>query len=342
MVLAAGLGVAIATHAQGSTQSWVPQVDPTSATAVPTAISCSSGAQCVIATSDGSYLDTPNHGTSWSVAPTQGSTGPTITGAVTCTVSFCLALSSAGVVSTLTTSDGSVSGVSSGPLLSSSSPLSFTGVSCTASGSFCLALANSGEGSGGVATYAEQTWSRVQRQGTSATGWEPQPTWQHVTFHGGPLNPQCVANGVCEAASMYGVWRTTDGGRTWVEQKSLNVDSPSPLSCPTVDDCVLSDFDDTGTPQLLITKDGGEKWTTVAVPDATLGGVVACPTVRRCYVSSGGDIYTSTTFGTTWSHMTAPSGATIRDIACATNSRCWAVGYDNVHRAQRGLIWSLS
>jgi hypothetical protein len=93
---------------------------------------------------------------------------------------------------------------------------------------------------------------------------------------------------------------TTDGGNTWTpEQLPASVVAPvlRGLSCPTVNDCWASGYDENvrGIPDqsvLLGTTDGGSTWSTVtfsgpSFPDGI--GRISCPTANICVANGVGE-----------------------------------------------------
>ncbi|HKU67831.1 MAG TPA: hypothetical protein VJP85_08645 [Candidatus Baltobacteraceae bacterium] len=222
--------------------------------------------------------------------------------------------------------------------------------------------------------YAGAAGGGVWKTTNAGQSWEPVFDKQDVQSIGAiaidPANENVVWVGTGEGAPRNdvipgdGVYRTSDGGRTW--QRVLALSSAlvakieiDPRDPNTVLVGVLGDpFADSSDRGMYRTSDGGETWHKTLYVDARTGvsdmdasrtapGVVFAGmwTYRRTGWSSQsgstqGGLYKSTDFGATWQRLTGgglPSGATGRigiAVAPSNDRRVYAL-----IESKAGLLW---
>lgn len=197
-------------------------------------------------------------------------------------------------------------------------------VSCVAGG-FCLAVKNSvvSTSDGGA------TWKLM-----------PMPSIKSGDYLAAV---SCVTSTVCWTASFYGlVFKTTDGGRSWVQESvPAGVTQITALYCLDLDHCWAAAVDAPDT--VIRTVDGGATWVTSNLPregSEALG--IACPTVTVCWASGAvqvpnqsgqleveGVIFGSSDGGANWSVAQIYSseyGSVLIGMSCANPDDCAAAG----------------
>jgi photosystem II stability/assembly factor-like uncharacterized protein len=111
------------------------------------------------------------------------------------------------------------------------------------------------------------------------------------------------------------------------------LDDLTAISCVSPSDCVVAGVitqafppDDT----TISTTDGGTKWTETAsdLQDVAINGL-SCTSTTQC-VLVGGDIWTTSDFGGTWTSRTVPTSpqifSTFYGVSCGSSLDCVAVG----------------
>jgi len=236
---------------------------------------------------------------------------------------------------------------------------------CTASGSFCLDTASTGEGAlpGGREVVIAMTNPLAKLLPTVAL--IPRIAVKLETFlpanvtDFGVSSASCPTSLVCEGVSGFGVWRTSNGGASW--QRQLGPDSPllsrglSTVVCPTISTCLAG----TGNGSFVITNDGGQSWHTITTPwsltsiqvqGAIVSGI-ACISRTNCvatiweYNSSGhlrdartALIVSTANAGRTWSQQYSQLGGVLNNISCSTTLGCFAGGWEAGTRSNTALF----
>ncbi len=121
------------------------------------------------------------------------------------------------------------------------------------------------------------------------------------------------------------------------------------ISCSSPDACtaVGDDVDGNNFVHALIDRWNGHTWTFQKAPMIDQAWSVACPTATSCYVTTGSLVGVIAHWnGSAWSQQTIPSGfAASGDVACASDTSCWAIGVQNRSTATlvhwNGARWSV-
>jgi photosystem II stability/assembly factor-like uncharacterized protein len=136
------------------------------------------------------------------------------------------------------------------------------------------------------------------------------------------------------------VLSTTDGGATWRRHSPVppwvvgNHGDPPLLTCPTVRDCYVVQYNVYTTPKnapavILATHDGGASWHRSAVAADTVLEDIACSGAGTCRAVGTTGIYASSNGGMTWQQELMKDGEqppALFGIACPAVDTCYAVG----------------
>jgi photosystem II stability/assembly factor-like uncharacterized protein len=164
-----------------------------------------------------------------------------------------------------------------------------------------------------------------------------------------PTVLSCLTNKVCFGLS-HGMWRTTDGGRSWSIMAPVR-EVPDVFSCSSSVDCAVG----TSAGSVDFTIDGGRRWTRSALPGAEptvcstacdstyfVTGIACSPTGQTCIVTiayrqlpaSLPPIFETTDRGRSWSSMSLPTSPYLEllSLACVHGGVCWAGGQLGDHR----------
>jgi hypothetical protein len=303
--------------------SWTVVTSPNSGTSsFLTGVTCASASQCwaVGYYNNGSMTQTLTeewNGTAWVIIPSanQGTNQPNFLDGVTCTsASNCWAVgyyNNGGVTQTLTERwDGTLWTVVNSPNTSSSQNNQLAGVTC-ASASDCWAAGKFNNGS--VDQTLIEHWN--------GTSWAMVGSPSTSSFQNNQLNAV-----VCGAQS-----------ECWSVGKSN------------------SGFVD----QTLVERWNGTSWVIANSPDTIGGGSlnsVTCASASECWSvgrSNNGSVDPSLIAhwnGTSWAVVNSPNALTpwstqLQDVACASASECWAIGYsgalDPLIERWNGNSWAI-
>lgn len=158
-----------------------------------------------------------------------------------------------------------------------------------------------------------------------------------------PTSTICTAVGL-DAKDNAAVFRSTDGGGTWVAQTfSARTAFPYTVSCPTVAFCLAMgvagihpDY-----PSFIETANGGSKWTTYPEPN-NLGNSTfnqtTCATPTNCFIVQSETVFRSTDLGVTWKALTQTGWKGIRLFDCVRASDCLVIGTDSQGDLEFGRI----
>jgi len=149
---------------------------------------------------------------------------------------------------------------------------------------------------------------------------------------------------------------TTDGGARFTTSASAPGESMINLSCPTARDCVAigaRDRDRGGRygfePGVVaITHDGGATWSSGTLPQSTgFFPPLTCIDTHHCYAlgqfsfRQTSDMLASADFGRTWAVRRLPASVPdpqLDELACASDSTCYASGWNAVPRKVDGRV----
>jgi len=156
-----------------------------------------------------------------------------------------------------------------------------------------------------------------------------------------------VTNG---SPGFYGdarIFKSIDGGTTWVEQTNsmtTDVDNLSAVSCDG--DVVVITNDDTAEYQF--TNDGGTTMTLVTTPDNPINDVFVLSQTKIWFAADGGDIYFSSDKGASISTQAdgdggGPTAQNLNSIHFSDSQLGYAVGNANafVRSTDGGTTWTL-
>jgi hypothetical protein len=305
--------------------TWIIQKFP-GRSSQPSAISCSTTSSCVAVSSLGglhaSRFVTRDGGTTWSTSydPSFGSS----LNSVTCLSSgTCYGAGNwaGGKVSATGLLEVSYNfGASWKRVHIPTTATSVEGVSCSAS--TCLALFSQ---PGDVSAVAHL------RGGHTVGAAIPLDSWFQTSAFTCATTSRCLAvgNAVGTSGATAAIAVTSNAGRNWSLVRPLSTPAElSGVACPTRSTCVAVGWEigRTFSPIVLMSDDGGTKWRLVL----KLGGIahqfsgVVCPSTSTCdAIGSTSLVYRSSNAGRTWRRVAFPlRGASLREIACATSSRC--------------------
>jgi photosystem II stability/assembly factor-like uncharacterized protein len=229
-------------------------------------------------------------------------------------------------------------------------------LSC-ASSSFCMAVGETLDGTGGTAVSTSDggaSWTRSTLPSSQT-----------------PLSLiACDAPGDCLAVSEDGVLRTVDGGGSWSSTSGAGTAFPaSGMACPTPTSCVavggMAPGDGNPTATITVTADGGATWAEVPLPtypqDASSSGAlqaISCGSTTTCTAVGGGIgprggpgvgvIFTTTNGGSTWRAHGAPPGmGGLAGVSCSGPLDCVVNGTDplagtamSAATTDGGALWS--
>jgi len=234
-----------------------------------------------------------------------------------------------------------------------------TQLSCPSSET-CEALLVANFGGPGYSTAADNVFMRTDDGGqswsTTILPGQPAPT-SGGGFVNSPMNNgmSCPSTQVCVASALLSpiggstsiVWRTNDGGATWlVGSLPDGLTSAGPLSCPDSLHCwiVAGSYGKGSNNQLLESIDGGASWNVRSpqgLSGTTIWGSVSCPTDNNCWLAgevTGANresvVYASTDGGQTWTNVQLPSAVgtnsaplqSIDEVACNATLTCVVLG----------------
>jgi len=234
-----------------------------------------------------------------------------------------------------------------------------TQLSCPSSET-CEALLVANFGGPGYSTAVDNVFVRTDDGGqswsTTILPGQPAPT-----SGGGLVNSpsnngmSCPSTQVCVASAVFSpnapvtsiVWRTDDGGATWLVGSLPDaLTSAGPLSCPDSLHCwiVAGAYGEGSNSQLLESSDSGASWS-VRSPQGLLTmtnwGSVSCPTDEDCWLagqtvgaSSESVVYFSGDGGETWTNVLLPAAVgaesaplkRIDEIECNSSLTCVVLG----------------
>ncbi len=208
---------------------------------------------------------------------------------------------------------------------------SWSSVVC-ASASVCYVLGGGAKGMwpSGVALVTHDsgaTW-RAEPLPTGPTG----PIGSLIMVFGGAACPSptiCYAVAAGDEGNVALV--TRDGGETWKTEKMPPSDGEllAGISCPSATTCYAVSTGGT-EPVVLSTTNGGATWKSTNVTTLrsnSWSSGISCPSATTCYAVLGGDIFSTSDGGSTWSAGTnAPKVESLSSIACPSTTTCYAVG----------------
>jgi photosystem II stability/assembly factor-like uncharacterized protein len=143
--------------------------------------------------------------------------------------------------------------------------------------------------------YAFSYGAQVRKSVDGGTTWSAPASLSGQFFGGAAIDP-IDSQTLFVAAS--GLWRSSDGGATWV---TVSASNPSSISISPADHRIVWAF--TCCDKLEKSTDGGLRWQTLDFPHSNIRGVVAdALDPNTVYIwSLGKGIYRSTDGGATWS-----------------------------------------
>lgn len=136
----------------------------------------------------------------------------------------------------------------------------------------------------------------------------------------------CVSAATCYASFAGFLWRTTDGGATWLQAPGAPT-GYSDLACPAETVCYAVGFGG----KIVKTADG-LTWQEPTTYTRDPIEAMACPLVRTCYaIAGGGTVLTTVDGGATWIRHSIGTDAMPTTIACPASSVCFAgvAGYSS-------------
>jgi hypothetical protein len=366
----------------GSTWSIVSSPNSGISGSVLTAVSCISASSCTAAGSNSGNPETTLieswNGTAWSVvsSPDQGTGGSALSGVSCVSASSCTAVgnyaASAGVLQTLAESwNGSTWSIVSSPNQGSAENNELAAVSCRAA-SACTAV-----GSYDYYDVETNAYAHTLAEAWNGSTWSVVTSPSHVSFVDSLNDVSCVSASFCVAVGSYlngaRVVRTlieSWNGSAWSLVTSPNkftaanvLDS---VSCVSATFCVAVGSWSNGSAALVETWNGST-WSVAPAPagggasfsTAELLGV-SCPSVSFCVADgweggpSGNSTLAESWNGSTWSLISIPNPAhnqRLLDVACASASSCFAVGFYQVESEEapdqtlieswNGSTWSM-
>ena len=140
------------------------------------------------------------------------------------------------------------------------------------------------------------------------------------------------------------IYKSTDGGSTWVEQtNSMTIDSDTLSSVSCDEDVVIITNSDTAEYQF--TNDGGTTWTLVTTPDQVINDVFVLSSTKIWFAANGGNIYFSNDKGASISTQDdgVATAENLNAIHMADSQLGYAVGANNafVRTIDGGTNWAL-
>jgi photosystem II stability/assembly factor-like uncharacterized protein len=173
-----------------------------------------------------------------------------------------------------------------------------------------------------VATAQENAWTS---HGPTDVGW---------------INDLAIVDSVAYAATLNGVFRSTDGGVSW-QSAGLTGQSILRIAAPSGTATVVALL--TGvwpSPNLYVSQDSGQTWTSVPGQDSAFVLGIDPERPSNVYFGSAGDgsIWKSTDAGASWQQVSAIPGNG-RPLALALNSNAiYVLTYDNLYRSLDGGV----
>ena len=234
-----------------------------------------------------------------------------------------------------------------------------TQLSCPSSET-CEALLVANFGGPGYSTAVDNVFMRTDDGGqswsTTILPGQPAPTSGGGLMNS-PMNNgmSCPSTQFCVASALLSpmggstsiVWRTDDGGATWlVGWLPDGLTSAGPLSCPNSLHCwiVAGSYGKGSNSQLLESTDGGASWSVRSpqeLPTTINWGSVSCPTDNNCWLAgevTGANresvVYASNDGGQTWTNVPLPSAVGVEsaplkgidEIDCNSGLTCVVLG----------------
>ena len=271
----------------------------------------------------------------WSTVPVPSGTG-TLYGVTCPTSSECFAVGNGGFI--LKSIDGGTTWASQ----TTPVPVSLLQAITCPSASDCFAVGQFNDATGVIlaTTNGGTTWtSQVLPSGVVNIGLD---------------NLSCSSDTECVAVLDYNdnggpVLATDNGGSTWVNE-------PVPSGFYGLDDvsCAVGTTDCMAVSNgVLISTDGGASWSVGPDPAGGPLSSVWCGSTSTCVVFAGSDTtptnaFTTSTFGSTWTSSTVPSGVpTVTGGTCSAATACVGVGAEGfpgetaiLASADGGSSWS--
>jgi len=162
-------------------------------------------------------------------------------------------------------------------------------------------------------------------------------TWVNQFSSYGLLGIHCPTAAACFAVGANLILATTNGGMTWTSQTLGTSAVLAGVNCPSATTCFAA-----GT-SILSTADGGKTWVTEAVFSSSPGVfAIGCMSTTNCVaVGYAGGIFTRS--GNKWSQVPPSTAGSLQDVSCPTAASCVAVG-DNgatISTHDGGKTWLL-
>jgi photosystem II stability/assembly factor-like uncharacterized protein len=150
---------------------------------------------------------------------------------------------------------------------------------------------------------------------------------------------ECASTTTCYAVSSYShvIVNTPNATANWTLRASLNT-SIAKIACPASDICYI------GTIGGISYKNSNSQmsaWTKQSVNLDIHTMAISCPNTTSCMLVTWGRIATTTDSGTSWIKRTTDRDETIRDIACTSQTLCYAAATDGTiyKTGTSGLNW---
>ncbi len=295
----------IATTTDGAT--W--RTDFANSTANLSSVNCPSAGTCYASANDETILHTADYGADWDIQM-----GSRNFSSVSCpSAAACFAAAASGVSKTTT----------SGAAWTVERP---TGTTAPITALSCFGFSN--------CVAAAQHTVLVSHDGGN--------TWtQHVLGTTDQVDSvSCPSANTCYGVGWPGaIYKTIDGGSTWVLQTSGFYGSDNVLtsvSCPDTTDCVA-----VGIGGLAFSTSNGSAWVqeSTNTPNSLFG--VSCATTSACVATGSGGVVTVRSSGT-WTVHSSGTLQNLDAVKCATLSICYAVGRSGtvLTSATGGATWT--
>ncbi len=319
-------------------------------------VACPSASLCVAVDSDGNVVTStsPTGGPSaWKVTTIDSSWDSGLTGVSCPSTSLCVAVDDFGDI--FTSSNPGASPPTWTPLLQADPGHAFFSVSCPST-SLCVAVDNVGNVVTSSSPTVAASWSSpadidetrvindiacpgttlclaVDNAGnvitsntpTVSTSWSTTPSVSSNAMYG----IWCAGITQCIASDAEGNVFTYTSGVWSVATDIAGSDVLGAVSCPSTALCVVAD--ETAGSMLYSTNpfDASPVWTPVTGVDAAANGLfnVSCPSTTLCVAAdANGNVFTSTSGGTTWrATATSDTSGNLTGASCTSTNLCVAV-----------------